>query len=66
MQVHSYSLNCLYIYIITIKLRVHMRKSSNRNIIWLVNQSIDQSINNRLIMIKADNRRNCDDKRVDS
>jgi len=43
-----------------------MRKSSNRNIIWLVNQSIDQSINNRLIMIKADNRRNCDDKRVDS
>jgi len=30
------------------------------------NQSISQSINNRLIIIKADNMRNCDDKRIDS
>jgi len=27
---------------------------------------INQSINNRLIIIKADNRRNCDNKRIDS
>jgi len=29
-------------------------------------QSQNKKINNRLIIIKADNRRNCDDKRIDS